>query len=490
MKKIWVLGLVLLCFLLAGCDSIKQEQEYETKLSNYEMVIDVDNENKMLKISEILNYVNNSDVVFRELQFHLYPNAFKQRDSKQSPVSAYNFEKAYINGFDSGYININKVHINNIESEYSITGDCENILVVPLIQELYPSDNVQLNFEFEVKVPNVIHRFGYGNDTINISNFYPIACVYENGEFASDGYHYNGDPFYSEVANYFVTVNYDKDMIIGTTGESSTSVIGESKQTICKANNVRDFAFCLSEKFKIETCDLNDINLIYLYYDDENARSSMQTIKDAVQTFENLIGEYPYKSLTVVQSNFLHGGMEFPNMVLISDKIKEEKEKNYVIVHEIAHQWFYGIIGNDEYNEAWLDEGLTEYFTVVFFEQNSNYKVSYEEKIGEALSSYQLFIDVYNEVFGEVCTSMTRNLSEYVSESEYTYCVYVKSVLMFDNLRDYMGVKNFYKGIKNYYNDNKFKIAKKDNLISALQKESKKDIEKIISPWLDGSKIL
>ena len=106
------------------------------------------------------------------------------------------------------------------------------------------------------------------------------------------------------------------------------------------------------------------------------------------------------------------------------------------------------------------------------------------------LKSYQLFVDIYTDIFGDINTSMTRNLSQYASEAEYTYCIYVKGVLMLDHLRELVGDSAFYLGLKNYYNANAFKIAKQKDFVTAFQKASNKNIEGIIQTWLNGTAIL
>ena len=490
MKRLLCLIVVLFAFL-TGCGVNSKLEEISKALSTYKMLIDVDCENKMLKVNQELEYVNNSGQSLENVLFHLYPNAFKNEDSVQAPVSEYNFDRAYPNGFSSGYIEISSIKIKSININYEIFGDEQSIVNVPLLETLNPNEKVNIEMNYMVKVPNVIHRFGYGENTINVGNFYPIACVYENGEFKQDGYHFNGDPFYSEMANYEVELRYADSYTICCSGEEEeTTNANGLKTTKTEAKAVRDFAFVLSNKFNTQTAECNGTLINYSFYNEENPQEIIELIKKAIITFENIIGDYPYSTLTVVQSNFLHGGMEYPNLVLISDSIVNREDYYNVVVHEIAHQWFYNIIGNDEYNEAWLDEGLTEYITALFFEINPEYDIEYSKIIGNMLKSYQLFVEIYTDIFGDIDTSMTRNLSEYLSETEYTYCVYVKGVLMLDHLRELIGDSAFYLGIKNYYSANAFKIATQKDFISAFQKASNKNIEGIIQSWLNGTAIL
>ena len=94
------------------------------------------------------------------------------------------------------------------------------------------------------------------------------------------------------------------------------------------------------------------------YFSDENINDCLDISKEAVAYFNDTFGKYPYKTLTISKTPFMFGGMEYPGLVFISDSIEDEIEYKKVIVHEIAHQWWYSVVGNDESKEAWLDESL------------------------------------------------------------------------------------------------------------------------------------
>lgn len=472
--------------IMVGC-SYTGLYKYSKKINEYSLNITLNESEHTLVGEEKISYINNSEVVLTNVDFHLYPNAFKEQDSIEKPISEFNYNKAYPNGFDSGYIDIEEVKIKNEKANYELLETSKTILKVNLKEKLYPSQRVDIHIKFNVKIPNVNHRFGYGASTINLGNFYPIVCKYENGGFVHDGYHYNGDPFYSEMANYDVKITYPKNLKMASTGEcKSKSSSGENITENIKAKVVRDFAFVFSDKFKILDREYKNTKIYYMYYYDSEPNNTLDLIYDTLETFNNLIGNYPYSTLTVVQCNFVHGGMEFPNLALVSDEIEGDDYAN-VVVHEIAHQWFYNIIGNDEVKEAWLDEGLTEYSTLMFFELNPKYGISYDELFTNMQNSYLLFVDVYEDVFGKLDTSMNRSLYDFSSEFEYTYLVYVKPVLMLDNLREMIGDASFCLGLKTYYENNKFGIATKDKFIRDFGKVTHIDIKGIVNSWVNGT---
>ena len=147
-------------------------------------------------------------------------------------------------------------------------------------------------------------------------------------------------------------------------------------------------------------------------------------------------------SVFVVEASFVHGGMEFPNLVLISDSLGSYETYTTVIIHEIAHQWWYGIVGNDQYNYGWLDEGLAEFSTALFYDKNPSYNVTREQITFRNQSNFKVFEKIYTNVLGEIGTSFNRALNEFDNEQEYVYTAYVKAYLMHDTLYELLGAKN------------------------------------------------
>ena len=490
-KKIFItFCFIIPCFafviLLVGCNSNKQLKNR----TNYRIVCAYDNNLHTLTGSEVVTFYNFYDNMFQELYFHLYPNAFRS-DAKNKVVSVANFDKAYPNGESSGDILIKNVKVNDISTEFSITGEDENILQVDLQQDLYPEQSVNIEIEFVVTLANINHRLGYGNNTINIGNFYPILAVYDEGVgFMTSPYHSNGDPFYSECSDYEVEIVYDKNLSLASSGNVVITEKNGMNKAKIKGEKIRDFCFVLSNKFEMVSGNCGDITINYWgYKGDSNLDSSLKTSIEAVATFNELFGDYPYSTLNIVKSNFVHGGMEYPNLVLISDEVSSQ-DLAYVIVHEIAHQWWYGVVGNNEYDYAWIDEGLTEYSTFLFFENHSEYGFNYSNMISNALESYKLFEKIYIKITGSVDSRIDRPLDEFETEPEYVQCVYNKTVLMFDSIRNSVGKKKFLKAMKDLYNDYAFQNITPAMLINSFSNSTGSNLEGFFNSWLEGKVVI
>lgn len=489
MKKI-MMFLFFACtlFSVTGCstDPEKEINKESKNLTNYK--IDITYNDYKLTAKQTIDYINSEDVELDKLYMHLYPNNFRA-GATNSPVSATNKSKAYPNGNSYGKIELSKLCVDGNETEILLEGNDDDFLKVVLEESLSPDDRIEIEMEYEVTIPNCIHRFGYGENTINIANFYPVMAVYED-EWVLDPYHYNGDPFYSDMSNYEIDLIAPSSLVLASTGVIETKSSGESNTYKITAKAVRDYAFVLSEKFQVISAEYEHTTIYYYYYEDENAQKSLQAGVDAIKTFSELFGTYPYSTYSIVKTNFLHGGMEYPNLVYISDDITNIDDYLNVIVHETAHQWWYGLVGSNAYRVAWLDEGLTDFSTAYFYKFNEGYNINYDEIIKNTNNSYVTFVDVYTNVLGEVDTTMNRSLDKYNTEPEYVYITYVKGALMFDSLLDMMGQEKFDKALNKYFETYKYKNVNENHLIGIFEKVKGCDLQGWFSSWINGEVVI
>ena len=489
MKRLF--AVFAMCVLvLCGCakNGDVNLDKVSKNLNTYTMNL-IYNDDHTLNGSQTLKYTNNSDTNLKTICFHLYPKAFT-KGAVNKPVSSTNETKAYPNGPSYGDIDIISASINGERTEFNLSGLDNNILTVGLLEELEPCDKVSISLEYKVYVPNINHRFGYGDNAVNMANFYPVVAVIEDGEFVLDPYNSNGDPFYSECSNYDVTLTIPTSYKVASTGVQTNSTTLEDNTTYTiNAKAVRDFAFVMSEKFEVASEQVEDTTVLYYYYDDENYKSNLQAGVDALNTFNRLFGKYPYSTLSVVKTNFVHGGMEYPNMVYISDVVEGADYTN-VIIHEIAHQWWYGVVGSNAFRFPWLDEGLTEYSCVLFYQENPDYNVDPVELVKNTNNSFVTFVDLYTDVLGKVDTSMNRSLDEYNTEPEYVYMTYVKGMLLFDNIAEVVGRDKLISTLQTYYAENMFTNVTPEILVSALEKVTGRELASYINTWLEGKCVI
>lgn len=493
-RKILKIVAISFCILfitpiLSACSNKINIDKIAKTLSVYDINLEY-NDNNHIVATQNVSYINKTGTTLNNIKFHLYATAFCE-GATNKPVSSLNENSAYPNGISYGTFEITKVLVNNKEITETYENEDKDILVVNNI-DLKNNKKVNIYFEYNFKLPNINHRYGYGENTVNIANFYPIVCAFHENSWDTSSYHSNGDPFYSECSNYNVTITHPTDYVVAHTGvETKIENVAENKTKLyTSAKVVRDYALVLSKKFEVIEDKVDDVLVKYFYYDDESPSYSLNTAVTAIKTFSNMFGKYPYSTFNVVETNFVHGGMEYPNLVYISDAIDSVEDYQNVIIHETAHQWWYGIVGNSAYHYGWLDEGLTEYSTLLFYEQNPSYNVNIKESIKASTNSYVLFEEIYTEYLENLDTSLDRNISEYDTEPEYVYMAYVKGMLLFDNLREVVGDKKFFNALKDYYSNNIFELVTPNTLIDDFSVSCKTNLKSFFDSWINGEVLI
>ncbi len=486
MKKTVCMLLALSCAASALCFGSACEKT-EKVGSRYEITVEYAPENATLAGATKLTFENTTDSELSTLKFQLYPNAYR-KDAMYRPVSKAYESAAYYAGESYGEMVISSV---NGAKNWEVMGEDENVLCVHLERALYPGDEVVLDIGFLLKLASVNHRTGITEKTVNLGNFFPTLCAFQNGGFVETAYYSDGDPFYSECADFQVTLKLPKEYKVAATGELSRErTLETKKEYVFTASSVRDFALVLSEDFKILQTEAGGNVIEYYYYADENPQESLTAAAESFAYYEKSFGEYPYASYRVVQTGFCLGGMEYPCLSMISDALAEEKTAQArAIAHETAHQWWYSAVGSDQIENAWQDEGLAEYSAITFFENYEKYGVTRENAVMEALKEYRSYYDVYGSVLGRTDTKMTRHLKDFLSDYEYKCLAYDKSVVMFDTLRKSVGDDKFFDGLKKYYRENKGKIATPESLIGAFERTGL-DVNGFFDSFLSGKAIL
>lgn len=474
-------------FMFTGCSFDRQVAKASKGLSTYEIEAVYCDVDKKISAVEKVNYINSVDTILDEVWFNLYGAAFSD-SAKVKPYAKARAEDCFPNGVNYGDLEVKTVLVDGVNATFEIVGEDNNALKVLLGEQLFAGEAADIVIEYELYLSNCTHRLGYFDNTVNLGNWYPIAAVYENDHFIVDPYYSNGDPFYSNCANYKVTISYDSKFSMASTGNLVEEIQDANvKTSTYEALAVRDFAMCLATNWTKESCLVGETTVsVFAYEGDENLNEYLKTASRTVELFNKKFGEYPYRELRVVFTHFFQGGMEYPGLVYISDSVKELEEIKKVIIHEIAHQWWYGIVGNNEVEDAWFDEGLAEYSTLIYYETYLDEGVDSEELISDTITSYELYLDVIKSLNIEINYSMQLSLDEYKTEYEYVYMIYVKGMLFFDDMREKLGDEQFFELLQNIYKDYKFKIVDKEGFLLELEKITGLDMTEYVESWLSG----
>ena len=373
--------------------------------------------------------------------------------------------------------------------EFVCTGEDQNILEVTLNREVFPNERAIIVIEYQINLANVVARTGVNDHTINLANFYPVLCAYDQNGFYECAYYGVGDPFYSECSDYKIRFICDQKYTIASSGKVTYSATENGqKTTILKIDNARSFAMVLSSKFQMISRDVNGVKLQYFYYQDDTPQTSINYAVQAINYFQKTFGEYPYPTYSVVQTPFVQGGMEFPAMVMISDNL-EPNAYGEVIVHETAHQWWQTVVGNNEIEYGFLDEGLAEYSVVMFYENHPEYGMTRKNMVASAEQTYKIFCSVWDKINKKTDTKMIKSLKDFSSEYEYVNIAYIKPCIMYDLLRTTIGEERFFSGLKTYYKNYAFKNATPHDLVGVFEKKGA-DTNGFFEGFFNGSAII
>ena len=384
-----------------GCDILFPERE----LYHYDMDLQLDPENRTVGGHVVFTFYNDSEDSWNELCLRDYSSLFI--DAK---TAGYDPKRYTPNG---ALTEITNVSDSRNEGTLDVERDKDvSVVWLKLKTPLAPGETMTLAYDFSAKIPTVPDRYGVYEDVYNVTNFYPILAEYDKNGWSHEGFINCGECFYSEVSNYDVRLTVPKGYLVATTGtESDKKEEGDTIVYTLKAPCVRDFVFSASDRFVVHEADYDGVHVKLMYnrkLDSEiiwsvdspikvdmsdAVTATMDAARDSLAAFGDALGRYPYDELDIVIAKIDAGGMEYPNMIIItddeiypigvfnySDDMQVDKEpdaKDFTpsfeqlttcVAHEIGHQWFMGIVGSNSGMEPWLDESITSYTELIYEE--------------------------------------------------------------------------------------------------------------------------
>ncbi|WP_028801426.1 M1 family aminopeptidase [Streptomyces sp. 142MFCol3.1] len=305
-------------------------------------------------------------------------------------------------------------------------------LPAPLAQ----GQSATIGFDLGITVPSGADRFGHDGAFSFIGNALPVLAVKDGAGWHLDPYTNNGESFYSLAADFKVTLDHPSTLLVPATG-TSVDTPGSSGRTVttATASKVRDFAWAAGPFSKISGTSTagTRVNVYSVSaISSTDAQSMLTTAKSAVDAHASRFGAYPYGELdAVIDNNYWFGGMEYPGFVL-------DLVSTTALTHEIGHQWWYGIVGDDEYTSPWLDEAFTDYATDLALNKtgtncwNSVSWASSTEKITNSMAYWDAHSSRYSTVvygYGKCAlhdlrrligdTAMTKLLKDYATAHWY-----------------------------------------------------------------------
>lgn len=445
LRKLAVFILIFI-FLIDGCAVRTASGAYKNKY-----VIDVYYNPGEMSIfgSQKLYYKNTEDKALEELYFHLYPNAFRSEDT--APMMG-GVEDNYPAGFNPGQIDIIGVWVDGERVIWSTEDTGDTILRVSIGRRLETGEKAEIRVDFQEKIPYGRTDFGSYGGIACFENWYPILCIYDSSGWHTEPVCRIGEANFSEVSDYEVRLDLPGGEQVAHTGEcKGVRGRGSDRKVITiAAEDVRDFTWISSGGFRKLEAQHNGIVIksYFLDNDKDMGALALDTCARAIDFYSERFGKYPYGAFSVVETPLYGGAMEYPMLASVgsdyySGRGRERLES--AVAHEVAHQWWYAVVGNNEYSQPWLDEALSTYAEGLYLEKYYG---------GYALRNR---LDISG-------TSRYKNrpgsgMDKFKSTDEYNGVVYIRGANILNGLRENVGDEAFYSVLKRYYETYKFKNA-------------------------------
>lgn len=356
------------------------------------------------------------------------------------------------------------------------------VLEVPLPSPLSPGESAEIRLAFTLAIPSPGNlRFGRAMGVVALGNWYPVLSRIDPRTNDWDRHRYVdvGDAFVTEVANYDVSLTLSRPVTIGFTGTATKLADNQWQLT---AERVRDFALALSDRYvaRQETVGDTTITALHLPGHEPGGETYLRAAVEALRWTNAIVGQYPYPNLFVVETTSNDPawvGQEYPGIVFISSQITAAggditSYLGYLVIHEVLHQWFYGLVGNDQLYEPWLDESMVTHLSYEFY--RANYPALYPDM-------WQRFVEGYRQgvaAWGD--RPVDSSIYDFDNEAHYFIIVYRKGAVFLDDLRKMIGSDDYFALLRSYFSRFQGAIAGGADFLDMARSWSSADISSLI----------
>ncbi len=485
--------IVALCLIPIGV----QAQGYFQQRVDHKIEVSFEEGLDELHGIDSMRYVNHSPDTLDRLYIHLWPNGY-QGDHTALGKQLLENRHTILHYYDDtrGGMDSLLFTIGGLEHGFSFYQGQPDIAEVKLKAPLPSGASTTIVTPFRVKLPNGgVSRMGRLDSAIMATQWYPKPAVYDKDGWHPMPYLDQGE-FYSEYGLFDVTVTLPKRFVIAATGRTVSDIVVNERRTVrYRQDSIHDFAWFADSRWQVL---VDSIQLPYsdrwvttkAYFTPDNKdlwRNSSEYLQDAVYYYFLWNGDYPYEQVSAVDGTIAAGGgMEYPMITIIGTAISERSLET-VIMHEVGHNWFYGILGSNEREHPWMDEGLNTANEIRYIK--SKYP---EREILDADSDLldrikKLFdlegYDITDQHYYTYLFSARMGVDQAIetpaaefNQLNYAAVAYDKTGLVFEYLRSYWGDSLYDAAMRTYYDRWKFKHPGPDDLRNTLEEVSGEDL--------------
>lgn len=497
----------------------------------YKIQANIDETTDIISGEEELTYYNNSPDTLYFVYFNLYQNAF-QPDSYLDKLIHENGEHPKYGKYEAARQNI-VIETISAEGQALVTKTDNTILKVFLNKPLLPNSSARFFIRFRTFYDNgsVRRRMklydAWGNKHYNGCQWYPKICVYDRKSGWNTDQHLNRE-FYGDFGSFDVSLTFASNYIVEATGtlqnesevlpdtlkaklqisnfrnkkwdEKPSTIIpyvkGETKTWHYYAENVHDFAFTADPTYRIAEVYWNGVRCVAICQEPHAAgwQNAAAYCAKIIKCFSESFGMYEYPKMVVADAQ---DGMEYPMLTLDGGR---DPSYRYLLVHEIGHNWFYGMLGSNETYRAFLDEGFTQFLTVWGQEhidgkfpvegkpKNKYVRKFYEPpSIRDSRAYYGYLMDA-TRYRDEPLNTHSDGFNGALGQGGGYRHVYMKAATMLYNLQYVLGDSLFQNAMRHYVSQWKMAHPYPEDFRNSIIQYTKTDLNWFFDQWLETTK--
>lgn len=532
-KKILIFLFGFNLHLIANSQSASYWQQHV----DYEIHVALDDEKHILNGNIKIKYTNNSPDTLQKIWMHLWPNAYKNTQTALAQQLLANGSDVMLKAKqdDLGFIDSIAFNVDGQDVRFQLDVANLDIGSIDLNTPLLPGKTISIETPFRVKIPiSDFSRLGHSGQAYQITQWYPKPAVYDRKGWHPMPYLNQGE-FYSEFGNFNVYITLPDNYIVGASGDLQTESeivflnqialqtsslnnfeddlsfppSSATKKTLhYYLENAHDFAWFADKRYHVlkgqVTLPFSQRSVttwsFFTNFEAELWKKSIDYLNQSVLSYSDWVGEYPYNVAQAVEGALSAGaGMEYPTITVIGESGSGRGLDN-VIAHEVGHNWFYGILGSNERDHAWMDEGINSYYEDRYIAKY------YGRNIDPSIIGLGDITDSINFLTGKSLTEVvwifTAGLermnktqpidipSTEFSSLNYGLIVYLKTAYLFAYLADFLGQSQFDRIMAQYYREWQFKHPYPEDLQKILETETGENLNWFFTGLLKNERSL
>jgi hypothetical protein len=482
------------------------------RVVHYEIDAKYDVSKRTVDATEVLTYHNLTGQPLDHFPFHLYQNAFQPnatfvRDAKHMGSRDIGYAK-----WEAKYYGSEDIKSIEVMGQDDLTRnlqfvapddsnkDDKTVVDLRLAKPIPAGAFVQFKIAFQTKFPETQARSGWKRDFLLGGQWFPKVGVWWQGAWNCHQYH-NTTEFFADFGVYDVKLTVPQNEVVGASGIEVSNVNNSdgTKTVNYHGDDIHDFAWTVSPRYKVHEstyqAQMGPIQLRFLMQPahwDQVERHERIT-RETLDRFEKWYGPYPYKTLTVVdpEPGSAAGGMEYPTFITggtewwLPDGLHDVEG---VVEHEFGHQYWYGMVATNEFEDAWMDEGINSYTEVKVLDSILGQNTSVRNFAGTTYGEREQQRDFYISAADQ--DPVAQIAFAYVTANSYGGVTYGKTASVLLTLEGIIGEDTMAKAMHTYFMKYRFTHPTKEDFLKTIEEVSGKDLRWYFSQAVYGTQVL